>query len=76
MRFADGQMGEDAVVNFQRFDFSADLSDNTQTHIAEVAQEGVAGRFATAVQAQLAVPTVGGIGGVGAETAQLGAVFD
>ena len=76
MCFADGQVGEDPVVYFQRFDFGADLSDNTQTYITEVAQEGITGRFAAAVQAQLAVPAVGGVGRVGAEAAQLGAVFD
>ena len=76
VRFADGQMRENPVALAQRCHLSTHFDDRAQAHVAEAAREASGHRFATAVQAQFAVPAVRGIGRVGAEAAQLRAVLD
>ena len=76
VRFTDGQMREDPVALAQRCHLGTHFDDRTQTHVAEAAGKATGRGFAAAVQAQFAVPAVGGVGRVGAEAAQLRAVLD
>ena len=73
---AHGQVLEDAVAYLQAVHGRAGLDDLAEAHVAQGPGELRGFGLAPPVQAQAAVPAVGGVGRVGAEAAQLGAVLD
>ena len=71
-----GKCAKHPVALAQRGDLITHFDDRAQAHVAEAAGKASVHRFAAAVQAQFAVPAVGGVGRVGAEAAQFRAVLD
>ena len=73
---ADRQVAEDPVPWLEAAGIRAHLLDGADAHVPQGHREPRGSRLAAAVQAQPGIEAVAGVGGVGAESAQLGAVLD
>ena len=73
---AHGQVGEDPVAYLQVLHVAAGLDDLAEAHVAQGSGKAGAGGLAAQMQAQPPVPAVAGVGRVGSEPPQLGAVLD